>query len=52
MFPQSARSVGSASAEILAACLKPDVFFDVLDRYPGTVARIDADLTIHLLPDD
>ena len=40
------------SAEIIAACLYPDEFFDVLDRYPGTVARIDADLTIHSLPDD
>lgn len=40
------------SAEIFAACLYPDEFFDVLDRYPGTVARIDADLTVHMLPDD
>ena len=40
------------SAAILAACLHPEVRSAVLDRYPGAVARIDLDLTVHALPND
>jgi iron complex transport system substrate-binding protein len=35
------------SAEILAACLHPDLFTDHVDRYPEAVRRIDASLEVH-----